>query len=211
MKNLMKSTFDKFGLILLLMMVSISAKAQVNGGQYTMSIATASATANTIDFNLTVTVTNPSEGMRFGGFQTSINFNTNIINGGTISLSYVGGRSTQLSGLANNAILVTSAGNVRLQASSLSAANGVDMAQGTTYSLGTYRISNTANWATGNANMWLQNVLLTQRTNSAVLGYPLGSTSGGLFNYTTTAPSSPPGLILSHTSALPYSLPVGQI
>jgi hypothetical protein len=211
MKNLMKSTFDKFGLILLLMMVSISAKAQVSGGQYTMSIATASATANTIDFNLTVTVTNPSEGMRFGGFQTSINFNTNIINGGTISASYVGGRSTQLSGLANNAILLSSAGNIRLQVSSLTAANGVDMAQGTTYSLGTYRISNTANWATGNANMWLQNVLFTQRTNSAILGYPIGSTSGGLFNYTTTAPTSPAGLILSHTSALPYSLPVGQI
>ena len=176
-----------------------------------MSIATASATANTIDFNLTVTVTNPSEGMRFGGFQTSINFNTNIINGGTISASYVGGRSTQLSGLANNAILLSSAGNIRLQVSSLTAANGVDMAQGTTYSLGTYRISNTANWATGNANMWLQNVLLSQRTNSAVLGYPLGSTSGGLYNYTTTAPASLPGLILSHTSVLPYSLPVGQI
>jgi hypothetical protein len=213
MKNLMKSTFDKFGLILLLMMVSISAKAQeaVSGGQYTMSIATASATANTIDFNLTVTVTNPSEGMRFGGFQTSINFNTNIINGGTISLSYVGGRSTQLSGLANNAILVTSAGNVRLQVSSLSASNGVDMAQGTTYSLGTYRISNTANWATGNANMWLQDVLRTLTTRSAILGFPIGSTSGGSFNYTTITPASPPGLILSHTSALPYSLPVGQI
>jgi len=211
MKNLMKSTFDKFGLILLLMMVSISAKAQVSGGQYTMSIATASATANTIDFNLTVTVTNPSEGMRFGGFQTSINFNTNIINGGTISATYVGGRSTQLSGLANNAILLSSAGNIRLQVSSLTASNGVDMAQGTTYSLGTYRISNTANWATGNANMWLQNVLFSNRTNSAVLGYPTGSTSGGLFNYTTTAPASLPGLILSHTSGAPYSLPVGQI
>ena len=211
MKNLMKSTFDKFGLILLLMMVSISAKAQVSGGQYTMSIATASATANTIDFNLTVTVTNPSEGMRFGGFQTSINFNTNIINGGTISASYVGGRSTQLSGLANNAILLSSAGNIRLQVSSLTASNGVDMAQGTTYSLGTYRISNTANWATGNANMWLQNVTFTQRTNSAILGYPIGATSGGLFNYTTTAPTSLPGLILSHTSGAPYSLPVGQI
>ncbi|MFZ4680391.1 MAG: MopE-related protein [Flavobacterium sp.] len=207
----MKSTFDKFGLILLLMMVSISAKAQVSGGQYTMSIASASATANTIDFNLTVTVTNPSEGMRFGGFQTSINFNTNIINGGTISASYVGGRSSQLSGLANNAILLSSAGNVRLQVSSLTAANGVDMAQGTTYSLGTYRISNTANWATGNANMWLQNVLFSNRTNSAVLGYPIGSTSGGLYNYTTTAPASPPGLILSHTSSAPYSLQVGQI
>jgi len=200
MKNLMKSTFDKFGLILLLMMVSISAKAQVSGGQYTMSIATASATANTIDFNLTVTVTNPSEGMRFGGFQTSINFNTNIINGGTISATYVGGRSTQLSGLANNAILLSSTGNIRLQVSSLTASNGVDMAQGTTYSLGTYRISNTANWATGNANMWLQDVLATQTTRSAILGFPIGSTSGGSFNYTTITPASPPGLIIAYFS-----------
>ena len=175
-----------------------------------MSIASASATANTIDFDLTVTVTNPSQGMRFGGFQTSINFNTAIINSGTISASYVNGRSTELSGLGANAIQLSVAGNIRLNVSSLSASNGVDMAQGTTYHLGVYRITNSVNWATGNANLWLQNVLASNKTNSAVLGYPLGSTSGGAFNYTTIAPSSPAGLILSHTQALPLSLSVGQ-
>ncbi|NDA98397.1 MAG: hypothetical protein EBY31_04240 [Flavobacteriia bacterium] len=74
------------------------------------------------------------------------------------------------------------------------------MLQGTSLTLGTYRISNTANWtSSSNASLWLQNVVASGKTNSAVIGYPYGQSTPAV-TYTTTNPVSPAGLILSHTS-----------
>ena len=158
--------------------------------QYTISIASVTSTANTMDVTLTVTATNPSPGVRFGGFAAGINFSTATINGGTISAVYLGGRSAALSNLPANAINVLTAGHIRLATASLSGAQGVDMLQGTSLTLGTYRISNTANWtSSSNANLWLQNVVSSGKTNSAVIGYPYGQTTPA-FTYTTTAPAS---------------------
>ena len=212
MKNLMKNKFNKFSMFLILAMVSIAGRGQVSGAQYTMSIATASATQNTIDVTLTVSATNPSPGLRFSGFSTSINFNPAIINGGTISASYVGGRSQQLASanLAQNSIGVATVGSIRLATVQLAGSSSIDLAQGSSLTLGTWRISNTANWATDNANLWLQNTLVTGKTNSAVLGFPYGA-STPQYTYTTTLPASSPGLILGHTQASPYSLGVGQL
>jgi len=144
-------------------MFSIAGRAQV--GQYTMSISSATATSNTIDVSLSITVTNPAAGMRFGGFSTGINYNTAIVNGGTITASYLGGKSPELSSLNTAAVNTATAGQIRLPAQALTGSNGVDMAQGTTYSLGTYRISNSVAWSTNNANLWLQNVLVSGKTN----------------------------------------------
>jgi hypothetical protein len=210
MKKSIKSTFCKFGLMLFLAMFTIAGKAQVLNGQYAMSISSVTSTANTIDVSLTIAVNSPAEGMRFGGFSTSINFNTAIINGGTISAAYVAGtRSNALSAMPSNAIVLTTAGSIRLQTVSLSP--GVDMLPGTTYTLGTWRITNTNAWATGNASLWLQNLLVSGKTNSAVLGQPFGVSSGSTFAYTTTAGNPAPGVVLSHSSAAPYSITVGQI
>ena len=213
MKNSIKGTFCKFGLILFLAMVSIAGRAQV--GQYTMSISSATATTNSIDVSLSITVTNPTSGMRFGGFSTGINYNTAIVNGGTITASYLGGKSSALSGLNTAAVNTATAGQIRLPVQTLTGSNGVDMAQGTTFSLGTYRITNSASWATGNANLWLQNVLTTGKTNSVVNGYPYGaSTPAASYNTTITTTLngvSVPTLILGYTQAAPYSLQVGQI
>jgi hypothetical protein len=210
MKKSIKSTFCKFGLMLFLAMFTIAGKAQVLNGQYAMSISTVSATTNTIDVSLTIAVNSPTNGMRFGGFSTSINFNTSIINGGTISAAYVeGSKSSALSALPANAILLSTAGSIRLQTATISP--GVDMVPGTTLNLGTWRITNSNAWATGNANLWLQNVLSTGKTNSAVLGQPFGQSSGGSFAYNTLTGNPAPGLALSHSSAAPYSLSVGQI
>ena len=159
-----------------------------------------------MDVELIVTATNPSPGVRFGGFAAGINFSTATINGGTISAVYLGGRSAALSNLPANAINVLTAGHIRLATASLSGAQGVDMLQGTSLTLGTYRISNTANWtSSSNANLWLQNVVSSGKTNSAVIGYPYGQTTPA-FTYTTTAPASPAGLILSHTSTSTLSV-----
>ena len=189
-------------LLFMLVLESYSLHSQT---QFTMSIASVSATANTMDVTLTVTATNPNEGIRFAGFSAGINFNSATINGGTISATYLGGRSASLSGLAANAINVATAGHIRLATAQVSGASGVDIPQGTSLTLGTYRISNTANWTTSsNANLWLQNIVASGKTNSAVLGYPYGATTPSV-SYTTTNPASPAGLILSHTSTSTFS------
>ncbi|NDE11491.1 MAG: hypothetical protein EBZ95_13160, partial [Chitinophagia bacterium] len=202
MKKIIQTSISIVGIVLCVLMFSFKGITQT---QFTMSIASVSATANTIDVTLTVTATNPSPGIRFGGFSAGINFSTATINGGTISAAYVGGRSASLSGLPANAINVSTAGHIRLATASLSGAQGVDMPQGTSLTLGTYRISNTASWSScSNANLWLQNVLATGKTNSGVLGYPYGAITPST-SYTTTNPASPAGLILSQTSASTFS------
>ena len=212
MKNSIKKAFCKFGLVLFLMMVSITGNAQtVTGGQYSISIATATATANTIDVDLIASVVNPSAGMRLTGFSTTINFNTAIINGGTISAALVATTgSTAITFATAGAINVATAGSVRLSLRSNSTANGTDVAQGQTVHIGTYRITNTANWATGNANLWLQDILATGKTQSVVQGCPFG-TAGTAVSYTTTQPVSPPGLIIGYNAGTPLSLQVGQV
>jgi hypothetical protein len=211
MKNSIKRAYCKFGLMLFLVMFSITGKAQfVAGGQYTLSIGTAIATTNTIDVPLVVSVVNPSAGMRFTGFQTSINFNTAIVNSGTVSGTFI---PAEVSFNTVGTVTWNGAGNVRITLTSLSTtgSSGVNLAQGATLNIGTIRISNTASWASGNASLSLQDINANPplRTQSIVQGVPFGQTAGSAQSYLTS--QSPPGLVLSHTLALPYSLTVGQL
>jgi len=202
MKKAIKFSLIFVGIVLSALIFSFKGLAQT---QYTMSIASVTSTANTMDVTLTVTATNPSAGARFAGFSAGINFSTAIINGGTISATYLGGRSASLSSLTANAISTTTAGHIKLAVVTLSGAQGVDMLQGTSLTLGTYRISNTANWTTSsNASLWLQDALVTGKTRCSVSGYPYGQATPNV-NYTTVTPISPPGLILSHTSTSTFS------
>jgi hypothetical protein len=203
MKNLIK--------IIVILFITTISNAQVANGQYALNISSATATSNTIDVTLTVSVLAPSPGMRVFGFQTSINFNTAIINGGTISAAYVGGRSPELAAMTFGTVNSATAGTIRIPLSSFSGgATSVDMALGTTLTLGTYRISNTANWANENANLWLQDIAASGKTRSAVNGYPFGLTTPQ-YAYSTTTPVSPAGLVLSHLASSPYSVPLGTL
>ena len=214
MKNSIKSGICKFGLTVFLVMLSIAGKAQVvTGGQYSLSIGVATAMTNTIDVPLVVSVANPSGGMRFTGFQTSINFNPAIINGGTVTGTFVPSNEVVFNTVGT--VTFNGTGNVRITLTSLSTtgASGVNLAQGAILNIGKIRLSNTSSWATGDASLWLQNVNANPplRTQSIVQGVPFGITNGSAQSYTTTSPASPPGLILSHTQAAPLSLQVGQI
>lgn len=203
MKNFIK--------IIVALFLTTIVNAQVTNGQYALSISNATATGNTIDVTLTVSVLAPSSGMRIFGFQTSINFNTAIINGGTITAAYVGGRSSELAAMTFGTVNSATAGSIRIPLSSFSGgATSVDIALGTTLTLGTYRISNTTNWANENANLWLQDVAQTGRTRSAVNGYPFGLATPQ-YAYSTTTPVSPAGLVLSHSTASTYSLSLGTL
>ncbi|MGL2964918.1 beta strand repeat-containing protein [Flavobacterium sp. RSB2_4_14] len=205
MKNSIKGTMCKFGLILFLMMFSISGKAQT---RYTMSITATAPTDRTMDVTFSLTC-NSAGGERFAGYQAGINFNTAIINGGTISAAYVAGSksSPALDAMVIPTPGVATAGHMRISLQALSGANGVDMAQGTTLILGTYRITNSVAWATSsNATLWLQNVLATGKTNSLVNGYPFGAATPAV-SITTTAPVAG-ALALGYTQASPLSLPL---
>lgn len=205
------NTRKKEVIMLFLVCITSISNAQVTDGQYKLSITNATATANTIDVTLTVTVLGPAAGMRLYGYQTSINFDSAIVNGGTISASYIGGRSPELSAMSFGSYGVATAGCVRMSVSYFSGGStSVDMAQGTTLTLGTYRITNSANWANANANLWLQDVPLTGRTRSAVNGYPFGQATPQ-YAYTTVNPVSPPGVVLSNLAATPYSLELGAL
>jgi hypothetical protein len=205
----MKNNNLKFYLLtLFLFLISISGYSQA---QYTLSMTATAPTDRTIDVTLSITATNPS-GLRFGGYQTGINFNTAIINGGTISAAYVPNSksSPALDAMVIPTPGVATAGHVRLSLQALSGVNGVDMAQGTTLILGTYKITNTVPWSSGsNASLWLQNVLASGRTNSLVNGYPFGATTPAT-SYTTTSPIAG-SLVLGYSSASPLSLPLNVV
>ena len=197
----------KFGLILFLMMFSISGKAQT---RYTMSMTATAPTDRTMDVTFSITA-NSAGGERFAGYSVGLNFSTAIINGGTISAAYVAGSksSPALDALVIPTPGVATAGHMRISLQALSGANGVDMTQGTTLILGTYRITNTVAWATGsNASLWLQNVLATGKTNSLVNGYPFGLATPAV-SITTTAPVAG-ALALGYTQASPFSLVLNE-
>jgi hypothetical protein len=203
MKNSIKRTMFKFGLILFLMMLSISGKAQT---RYTMSMTATAPTDRTIDVTLSITA-NSAGGERFGGYQAGINFNTGIINGGTISAAYV--PNTKSSPALDAMVIptpgVATAGHIRLSLQAIAGSSAVDMTQGTTLILGTYRITNTVAWATNsNASLWLQNVTASGKTNSSVNGYPFGQSTGAVA-ISTTAPVAG-ALVLGYTQASPLAL-----
>ena len=193
----------KFGFILFLMMLSISGKAQT---RYTMSMTASAPTDRTIDVTLSITA-NSAGGERFGGYQAGINFNTAIINGGTISAAYVPNSksSPALDAMVIPTPGVATPGHIRISLQAIAGASAVDMTQGTTLILGTYKITNTVAWASStNASMWLQNVTASGRTNSSVNGYPFGLSTGAVA-ISTTAPVAG-ALALGYTQAAPLSL-----
>jgi hypothetical protein len=203
MKNSIKGTMFKFGFILFLMMLSISGKAQT---RYTMSMTASAPTDRTIDVTLSITA-NSAGGERFGGYQAGINFNTAIINGGTISAAYVPNSksSPALDAMVIPTPGVATPGHIRISLQAIAGASAVDMTQGTTLILGTYKITNTVAWASStNASMWLQNVTASGRTNSSVNGYPFGQSTGAVA-ISTTAPVAG-ALALGYTQAAPLSL-----
>jgi hypothetical protein len=205
----MKKITLKFNLLILILFVlPISGYSQA---QYTMSMTATAPTDRTINVTLSITA-NSAGGERFGGYQAGINFNTAIINGGTISAAYVPNSksSPALDVMVIPTPGVATAGHVRLSLQAIAGSSGVDMAQGTTLILGTYKITNTVDWATNsNASLWLQNVTASGKTNSSVNGYPFGQSTGAVA-ISTTAPVAG-ALALGYSSANPLSLPLNAV
>ncbi len=191
-------------------MVSYLGNAQVAGTHFTVSLANATSTSSTMEFDVKLTVDGTgaaASGVKLSAMSVGLNYDTTIINGGTLSLSYLGGKSTAIAGLVNNTLNAATAGHLRIIGTALTIDNSFDVVNGT-YTLGRYRLTNTANWTqNSNAQLWFQPTNLGGKSNTIVNAFPYGGTTGALsYSYNSTAPAASPGVTLGYIQAASFSL-----
>jgi hypothetical protein len=160
MKKTINNSIGIVGLLLCLLLLSFTGNAQVAGTHFTVGLANVTSTSNTIEMDLRLTV-DGSVNSRLLGFSAGINYNTAIVNGGTLTFEYVGGRSQELSTFLPNTLnSAATAGHLRIAATSLSSASGIDVTIGQVLTLGRYRLTNSVAWpSASNAQLWLQNTV----------------------------------------------------
>ena len=206
MKKTINNSIGIVGLLVCLLLLSFTGNAQVAGTHFTVGLANVTSTSNTIEMDMRITV-DGSVNSRLLGFSAGINYNTAIVNGGTLTFEYIGGRSQELSAFLPNTLnSANTPGHLRIAASSLSSASGIDVTIGQVLTLGRYRLTNSVAWSSAsNAQLWLQNTA-SGRTATALTATGYGVTSGGVFAYSTSTPSSSPGVSLSQTSTSTLTL-----
>ena len=206
MKKTINNSKGIVGLLLCLLLLSFAGNAQVAGTHFAVGLANVTSTSTTIEMDLQLTV-DGSVNSRLLGFSAGINYNTAIVNGGTLTFEYIGGRSQVLSTFNPNTLnSANTPGHLRIAASSLSSASGIDVTIGQVLTLGRYRLTNSVAWpSASNAQLWLQNTA-TGRTSTAISATGFGVTSGGVFAYSTSTPSGSPGVSLNQTSTSTLTL-----
>ena len=206
MKKTINNSKGIVGLLLCLLLLSFAGNAQVAGTHFAVGLANVTSTSTTIEMDLQLTV-DGSVNSRLLGFSAGINYNTAIVNGGTLTFEYIGGRSQALSAFLPNTLnSANTPGHLRIAASSLSSASGIDVTIGQVLTLGRYRLTNTVAWpSASNAQLWLQNTA-AGRTATALTATGFGVTSGGAFAYSTTTPTGSPGVSLNQTSTSTLTL-----
>ena len=206
MKKTINNSKGIVGLLLCLLLLSLAGNAQVAGTHFAVGLANVTSTSTTIEMDLQLTV-DGSVNSRLLGFSAGINYNTAIVNGGTLTFEYIGGRSQALSTFNPNTLnSANTPGHLRIAASSLSSASGIDVTIGQVLTLGRYRLTNSVAWpSASNAQLWLQNTA-SGRTATAISATGFGVTSGGVYAYSTTTPSGSPGVSLNQTSTSTLTL-----
>ena len=98
MKKTINNSKGIVGLLLCLLLLSLAGNAQeqVAGTHFAVGLANVTSTSTTIEMDLQLTV-DGSVNSRLLGFSAGINYNTAIVNGGTLTFEYIGGRSQVLS------------------------------------------------------------------------------------------------------------------
>ncbi|MBF6640306.1 T9SS type A sorting domain-containing protein [Flavobacterium sp. J49] len=204
--KIIKNNLGKSLLLFCLVMFSFLGNAQVAGTHFTVSLANVTSTSNTMEFDVMLTVDGTgaaASGVKMSAMSVGINYNTTVVNGGTLTLSYVAGtKSTAIAPLINNTLNAVTPGHLRIGATALTIDNAFDVVNGT-YTFGRYRVTNTANWVqNSNAQLWLQPNNTGGKTNTVVNAFPYGATTGALsYSYNSTSPSASPGVSLVYTQA----------
>lgn len=199
MKKTINKSLSIVGLLLCLLSLPLKGSAQTH---YTMWLANTSSTSTTMDMDVMFSVDSPVEGVKLSGLSAGINYNTSIVNGGTLTLSYVGGKTPIVASLVNSSLNAATAGHLRISSTPLVIGSAIDIPAGT-YCLGRYRVTNTASWSSAsNAQLWLQPVNTGGKTLCAVNSWISGATSGTSSSYTVANS----GLTLNYTQASPLTL-----
>jgi len=199
MKKTINKSLSIVGLLLCLLSLPLKGSAQTH---YTMWLANTSSTSTTMEMDVMFSVDSPVEGVKLSGLSAGINYNTSIVNGGTLTLSYVGGKTPIVASLVNSSLNAATAGHLRISSTPLVIGSAIDIPAGT-YCLGRYRVTNTASWSSAsNAQLWLQPVNTGGKTLCAVNSWISGATSGTSSSYTVANS----GLTLNYTQASPLTL-----
>ena len=213
----MNSKLSKAIFFMGIVLLTVSGFAQA---KYTISLANPTSTSTTLEVDVLLTV-NIAPGERIYIVNAGINYSNSILNGGAPcttngcgSWSYIGGRSSQLSGLAfstvgqnvflNHPVAALSAnwGHLRIVGTNTGAV-AADVPNGT-YTVGRYRFTNTNSWkASSNAQLWLNPNNTTGSTNSGVTSYPYGASTPQASYSSTTSPYY---VTLSQTQASPLTV-----
>lgn len=207
--KIIQNNLGKNLLLLCLLMISYLGNAQVAGTHFTVSLANVTSTSNTMDFDVKLTIDGTgasASGVKMSAMSVGINYNTAIVNGGTLTLSYVSGKSAAIAGLVNNTLNAATAGHLRIGATALTIDSSFDVVNGV-YTFGRYRVTNTASWTqSSDAQLWLQPTNSGGKTNTVVNAFPYGGTTGALsYSYNSTAPVGSPGVSLGYTQVAPLT------
>ncbi|NDC29303.1 MAG: hypothetical protein EBZ94_08225, partial [Crocinitomicaceae bacterium] len=168
---------------------------------YTIWLANTSSTSNTMDFDVMFSVDAPTNGVKLSGLSVGINYNSSIVNGGALSIAYMGGKTPAINSLVNSVSSAT-AGHLRILSTPLVIGSAIDIPVGT-YRLGTYRVTNSLAWTSAsNAQLWLNPTNTGGKTISAVNSWPFGATSGTSASYTVANL----GVTLNYTSTSTLSV-----
>jgi Putative metal-binding motif/Secretion system C-terminal sorting domain len=206
--------FSKKALLFCLLLLSLTGSAQ----QFTLTLANQSSTSTTFSFDLMLTV--PAGGRRVHSVSAGINFNAAILNGGTPAttagtsfLLVPGTIAPELQangGLNTMTTTYRGPGTPQLRIVQVTKATSlVDLVAGT-YRCGTFTFTNTTTWTpSSNAQLWISPTAAIPSaggTNAIVGNQVFGSAVAPVSQTTTTTPA----LILTHTSASTYSVPLNS-
>ncbi|MBL0013709.1 MAG: T9SS type A sorting domain-containing protein [Flavobacterium sp.] len=211
---MMKKTTSTLKKIMLLFFLSYSLIGY--GQHFIVTLDNFMSTSNTFEVDVILIIDSPAEGVRLCGFNTGINFNPAILDGGTPCTTPNCGSWSMIDG--STAPEITANGGLNpwnmttrntydqlriVQAPKVYSL--VDLVAGS-YRIGRFRFTNTVPWAVdSDPELWLQptNTNPTGSTNTIVWSAPFGTLSPVIAATTTTVLSS---VTLGYTQGSPLPM-----
>lgn len=184
------------------------------GQHFTVTLDNFISTTNYFEVDVVLIIDSPAEGVRLCGFNTGINFNPAILDGGTPCTTANCGSWSMIDGSTAPEILANGGLNqwnmtTRNTYDQLRIVQApkvyslVDLVAGS-YRIGRFRFTNTVPWAVdSDPELWLSNTNASGATNTIVWSAPFGTLSPVIAATTTTVLSS---VTLGYTQGSPLPM-----
>jgi len=169
----MKTTIIKqVSTLLLGTMLSFNAFSQAH---VTMSMKNIKATTNTIEYDLYI-VNDGSTSLKLSACSYGVNFNPDILNGGTLTYSYhENSRGNELKGLKPCSLSAEkrpSINQIRMTTTPVSYENSPQLLQNKPYKIGHFRITNSVSWSqNSHPDLSMQELNQPGYTNTQLVAY----------------------------------------